>query len=95
MKARAAEPLASSAEPALKPNQPNQRSEAPIMVIVRLCGAIGSRPKPTRLPSTNAPTSPATPALMCTTVPPAKSSAPQRQTRPPVALTSAAWAVWV
>src|SRR5205807_342224 len=55
----------------------------------------GGRPKPTRLPSTQAPTSPATPALMCTTVPPAKSSAPQRQMRPPVALTSAAWAVWV
>src|SRR5215510_13538559 len=38
MKARAAEPFASRAEPALKPNHPNHRSDAPIMVIVRLCG---------------------------------------------------------
>jgi len=42
--ARAAPPLASSAEPALKPNQPNHSSEAPIIVKVRLCGAIDSRP---------------------------------------------------
>src|SRR5512134_3367233 len=33
-----------------------------------------------RLPSTYAPTRPATPALICTTVPPAKSSAPSPQT---------------
>src|SRR5258706_15912072 len=44
MKARAAEPFASSAGPALKPNQPNHSSEAPIMVIVRLCGDIASLP---------------------------------------------------
>ena len=42
--ASAAAPLASSAEPALKPNQPNHSSEAPIIVVVRLCGAIDSRP---------------------------------------------------
>src|SRR5882762_5258209 len=71
MKARAAMPLASRAEPALKPNQPNHRSDAPIIVIVRLCGGIGSLPSPMRLPSRIAPTSPATPELMCTTVPPA------------------------
>ena len=44
MKASAAESLASSAEPALKPNQPTHSSDAPIMVIVRLCGAIASLP---------------------------------------------------
>ena len=61
------------------------------MVMVRLCGAMGSLPRPTRRPSTNAPTRPATPALMCTTVPPAKSSAPHCQMRPAVAVTAAAW----
>ncbi|CFN68931.1 Uncharacterised protein [Bordetella pertussis] len=35
-----------------------------------------------RRPTTYAPTSPATPALMCTTVPPAKSSAPRALSRP-------------
>ncbi len=44
IKASAATPLASSAEPALKPNQPNQSREAPIMVMVRLWGVMGSRP---------------------------------------------------
>src|SRR5882757_6979445 len=44
MNASAAKPLASSAEPALKPNQPTQRSAAPTMVIVTLCGAITSLP---------------------------------------------------
>src|SRR5438270_8868898 len=51
MNASAAEPFASSAEPALKPNQPNHRSDAPIMVMVRLCGVIASRPQPIRLPT--------------------------------------------
>ena len=37
-------PFASSAEPALKPNQPTHSSEAPIIVIVRLCGVIASVP---------------------------------------------------
>src|SRR5579862_3730227 len=31
-----------TAEPALKPNQPTQSSEAPIMLSTRLCGAMGS-----------------------------------------------------
>src|ERR1700733_473364 len=64
IKASAAVPFASSAEPALKPNQPNHSIEAPIMVMVRLCGGIGSLPKPTRLPTTIAPTRPAMPALI-------------------------------
>src|SRR5664279_4203796 len=50
MNASAAEPLASSADPALKPNQPNHSSDAPIMVIGRFAGAIDSLPKPMRLP---------------------------------------------
>ena len=44
MNASAAESFASSAEPALKPNQPNHSSDAPIIVIGRLCGAIASLP---------------------------------------------------
>ena len=72
----------------MKPNQPTHSSEAPIIVIGRLCGAIASRPKPMRLPSTYAPTRPAMPALMCTTVPPAKSSAPHCQSRPALPVSS-------
>ena len=52
MNASTAALFASSAEPALKPNQPNHSSDAPIIVIGRLCGAIASLPKPIRLPST-------------------------------------------
>src|SRR5437762_1910807 len=39
--ALAATPFASSALPALKPNQPNHRSAAPVTVIGRLWGCIG------------------------------------------------------
>ena len=71
--ARPATSLAAPAEPALKPNQPNHSSAAPSMTNGRLCGRIGSLPKPLRLPITRASTRAATPALMWTTVPPAKS----------------------
>src|SRR5262249_46681054 len=81
--ALAASPLASSALPALKPNQPNHSSPAPITVIGRLCGCIGWCPYPRRLPSTMAHTSAETPDEMCTTVPPAKSSAPSFFSQPP------------
>ena len=66
---------AASAEPALKPNQPNHSRPAPSMTRVRLCGRIGSRFQPSRLPSMMARARPATPALMWTAVPPAKSIA--------------------
>ena len=48
-----------------------------------------------RLPSTYAATRPATPALMCTTVPPAKSSAPLAHSQPALATTasSVAWSL--
>ena len=62
--ASAAEPFASNAEPALKPNQPTHNKDAPTIVNVSECGAIDSLPRPTRLPITNAPTKPATAALM-------------------------------
>ena len=42
MKASEANLLASRLEPALKPNQPTQSSEAPIIVMVSECGGIGS-----------------------------------------------------
>src|SRR5438067_10247834 len=82
-KALAASPLASSALPALKPNQPNHNKAAPITVIGRLCGCIGWWPYPLRLPSTTAHTSAETPEEMCTTVPPAKSRAPRFFSQPP------------
>src|SRR5215831_10827331 len=43
-----ASPLAESALPALKPNQPTQSRPAPIRHSGRLCGGIGSLPKPRR-----------------------------------------------
>src|SRR5262245_7146226 len=58
-----------TAEPALKPNQPTHSSEAPMNVSTMLCGGDESL----RLPRQMAAIRPATPALMCTTVPPAKS----------------------
>src|SRR2546426_12655684 len=44
VKALTASPLASSALPALKPNQPTHSSAAPITVIGRLWGCIGCWP---------------------------------------------------
>ena len=87
----AAASLAPSAEPALKPNQPNHSRPAPSMTSVRLCGRIGSRFQPTRLPSTSARARPAAPALMSTAVPPAKSIAPSwLASQPPVVGTGGA-----
>ncbi|CAB4896027.1 unannotated protein [freshwater metagenome] len=75
-RARAATPLAPRADPALKPNQPNHSSPAPISTSGIECGRIDSLRQPIRLPRTNAIANPAAPALMCTAVPPAKSSTP-------------------
>src|SRR5579875_2394358 len=66
-------PPAVSAEPALKPNQPNHSSPAPIMTSGTLCGRIGSRRKPSRGPITRAQASAPAPESISTTVPPAKS----------------------
>ena len=76
--------------PALKPNQPNQRSAAPATVSGRLCGGMGSRPYPRRLPMTRAAARAEIPELMCTTVPPAKSRAPSFLSHPPVPHTQCA-----
>src|SRR5512136_465546 len=79
----AASPFAPSALPALKPNQPNQRSAAPRIVMGILFGSIAYLPKPTRFPITSATARAANPELMCTTVPPAKSTAPNWDAQPP------------
>ena len=81
-KALVASPLAARALPALKPNQPTQSRAAPITVNGRLCGGIGS-PVAWRRPMTSADASAETPEVMCTTVPPAKSSAPSPRSQPP------------
>ena len=86
-KASEAVPLASRLEPTLKPNQPTHSRHAPTIVKVRLCGVIASLLKPIRLPTTKAATSPAIPALMCTTVPPAKSRAPLAHSQPAASVT--------
>src|SRR6202008_3310080 len=75
MNATPASAFAASAEPALNPNQPNHSSPAPSITSVRLCGFIDSLGQPARRPRTSASASAAAPALMCTAVPPAKSSA--------------------
>src|SRR5665213_858845 len=43
-----------TAEPALKPNQPTQSSEAPITLSTRLCGAMFSVPNPCLLYTSDA-----------------------------------------
>src|SRR3989442_12611481 len=80
--ALAARPLASSALPALNPNQPTHRSEAPMTVIGRLCGCIGWCPKPRRLPIMIAQTRADTPDEMGPTEPPGKSRAASRLSQP-------------
>src|SRR6266498_1740631 len=59
-----------TAEPALKPNQPTHKSEAPMKVSTMLWPG----PLSLRLPRQIAAIRPAVPELSCTTVPPAKSS---------------------
>src|SRR6185503_15196824 len=56
-KARPASGLALSALPALKPNQPVHSSPAPIKQSGKLCGGMGSLPKPRRGPRNSAATS--------------------------------------
>ena len=81
--ARLAMLSAANALPALNPNQPNHSRPAPSSANGTLCGSRDDEGYPWRLPTTNAATSAATPALTCTTVPPAKSSAPMSASHPP------------
>ncbi len=67
-------------EPA-EPQQARRRASP----TARLCGRIGSRGHPRRLPMTIASASAAAPALMCTAVPPAKSMRPELRVGDPAA----------
>src|SRR6478609_5267019 len=90
MNALAARPPAVSAEPALKPNQPNHRRPAPRTVIGMSCGSIRS-PLMTRRPISRATIRADRPDDAWTTVPPAKSSAPSLYSQPSDAQTQ--WAI--
>ena len=82
-KASTAASLAASAEPALKPNQPNQSMPVPSSTYGMLAGSCASLATwLLRRPSTIAPARAAKPADMCTTVPPAKSRTPICRSRP-------------
>src|SRR5574337_162602 len=89
-KALVASLLAAVALPALKPNQPNQSSAAPVTVIVRLWGGIGSPGWPRRRPMIRAAARAEMPELIWTAVPPAKSSAPIVRSHPPIPQTQCA-----
>src|SRR5690349_12611207 len=81
--ASAAIGFAARALPALNPNHPNHRSPAPSRVSGTLCGNSEDDGYSRRLPTTTAATNAAMAALTCTTVPPAKSSAPHCDSQPP------------
>src|SRR3569833_770870 len=59
-----------TALPAFNLNHPTHSRPVPIRLSTTLCGSIGSRGNPTRLPSINAHTSAEVPELPCTAVPP-------------------------
>src|SRR4029077_1307447 len=75
VKALAAMTSAATALPALNPYQPTQSMPVPTMQRTMLCGGMGSRPNPSRLPKIKQRISADQPEDMWTTVPPAKSMA--------------------
>src|ERR1035437_314117 len=81
-KAFTARPFAASALPELNPNHPNQSKAAPKTDSGRLWGG-GVLARPFLFPRYKAVTMAAMPAFMWTTVPPAKSRAPNFLTNPP------------
>src|SRR2546422_320223 len=68
--------FAARALPALNPNQPNQRTEAPRITYGMLFGRLSRRSTPFRRPMTSAAATAETPAAVWTTRPPAKSMTP-------------------
>src|SRR5436190_1168970 len=80
--AEAAEALAASALPPLKPNQPTHSMAAPTVVIAGFCGGEIRFGKPSRGPMSHAATRADTPAVVCTTMPPAKSIVPIPASQP-------------
>ena len=79
----AAMPLAASAEPPLKPNQPNHNNPVPRPTKATLCGSVFSPGANFLDPTTHTDARAANPALVCTTIPPAKSSTPHFMRNPP------------
>src|SRR5579862_3830713 len=79
----AAIPLAASADPALKPNQPNHSNPVPSPTKATLCGTLVSPGANLRAPTIQTEASAANPALVCTTIPPAKSRTPHLARNPP------------
>src|SRR3990167_3858959 len=75
--------LAPSADPALNPNQPTHSMAAPNMTKAGLCGGRRSDGNVARLPIISTKTSELTPAVACTTRPPAKSLTPMTASHPP------------
>src|SRR5271157_1102960 len=82
-KAIAANPLEPNALPPLNPNQPNHNKAAPSATYVTLCGKVLSPLLILRLPITRTDANAAKPALVCTTIPPAKSAKPICERKPP------------
>src|SRR5438128_12186651 len=75
--------FAARALPALKPNHPNQSTEAPKMTYGMLFGRLSKRSIPWRRPMTSAAATAETPAAVWTTKPPAKSMTPSDFSHPP------------
>src|SRR3989475_10464833 len=69
--------------PALKPNHPNQSTEAPRITYGMLLGRLSNRSTPCRRPMTRAAATAETPAAVWTTRPPAKSMTPRDFRNPP------------
>src|SRR5467141_971628 len=74
--------FAARALPALNPNHPNQRTEAPRMTYGMLFGRLSRRSTPFRRPMTRAAATAETPAAVWTTRPPAKSMTPRDLRKP-------------
>ena len=83
--ATTAEPLAARAEPPLKPNQPNQRRPVPRATNGMLCGFVSTSLPSSfwRLGKAMTVAKAEKPAVVCTTMPPAKSLTPWRAIQPP------------
>src|SRR5260370_87888 len=68
-----------TSDPALKPNQPNHSNPAPSAINGTLCGApVLSHLRPMNITEAKA----ENPAVVCTTIPPAKSNTPNRENKP-------------
>ena len=79
----AASPFAANALPALNPNHPNHKINAPSATNGMLCTRYAVCSYPLRLPRIMENTSALTPELICTTFPPAKSTDPISARNPP------------